>query len=428
VQSLFGIQLPQAAQYLLAFAIVIGLVALFGLLLRRLTGGRLRMSGANSSRARQPRLGIVDIYDLDRQRQLVLLRRDNTEHLLMIGGPNDIVVETNIMRVAARAMAPTADAERVSAQRTGSEAEPETMDAPEMRVATAPRRTQDLPQPQQAGAIESPPTATIAAAAVAGTAATAITAVAAPRAPEQATPPLPPAPVLGVKPAPELQEIALPQEKHLPHEAFDKIKTAPPVAQFDAKPVAPVAEKNPLDEMALKMEAALRAPFAKAAPESSSPASAVMGPPAMTGVQVAPASKPAPSLDHPVSQVQNPMAAVAAALGMSSLATAKTSDDDQAAKIDSKQKASLSIADALTNTVAVSPPERPADVEPPLLRRGSVEVISANKTELEILPPEPAKKPEVEPVQAAKQNDPFSIEEIEAEFARLLGRTTSKDT
>jgi flagellar protein FliO/FliZ len=62
VQSLFGIQLPQAAQYLLAFAIVIGLVALFGLLLRRLTGGRLRMSGANSSRARQPRLGIVDIY------------------------------------------------------------------------------------------------------------------------------------------------------------------------------------------------------------------------------------------------------------------------------------------------------------------------------------------------------------------------------
>src|SRR6188768_98740 len=57
------------------------------------------LPGQDRGRARQPRLGIVDIYDLDRQRQLILLRRDNVEHLLLIGGPNDVVIETNIVRV-----------------------------------------------------------------------------------------------------------------------------------------------------------------------------------------------------------------------------------------------------------------------------------------------------------------------------------------
>ena len=55
------------------------------------------------SRTRQPRLGIVDAYDLDRQRQLVLVRRDNVEHLIMIGGPTDVVVESSIVRTQSAA-------------------------------------------------------------------------------------------------------------------------------------------------------------------------------------------------------------------------------------------------------------------------------------------------------------------------------------
>jgi hypothetical protein len=35
---------------------------------------------------------------VDGRRRLVLVRRDNVEHLLMIGGPSDIVVEPNIVR------------------------------------------------------------------------------------------------------------------------------------------------------------------------------------------------------------------------------------------------------------------------------------------------------------------------------------------
>src|SRR5690349_17278810 len=80
------------------------------LVLRRLTGGRLAMPTNERGRSRQPRLGIVDVYDLDRQRQLILLRRDNVEHLLLIGGPNDVVIETNIVRVAgARLQAPAVE-------------------------------------------------------------------------------------------------------------------------------------------------------------------------------------------------------------------------------------------------------------------------------------------------------------------------------
>ena len=51
---------------------------------------RLRVPGG---RTRQPRLGLVDAFSLDGQRQLVLVRRDNVEHLVMIGGPNDVLVE-----------------------------------------------------------------------------------------------------------------------------------------------------------------------------------------------------------------------------------------------------------------------------------------------------------------------------------------------
>jgi hypothetical protein len=110
VLAQFGIEASRAAQYVIAFVIILALVALFGVVLRKLTGARLMMPGQDRGRSRQPRLGVVDIYDLDRQRQLVLLRRDNVEHLLLIGGLNDVVIETNIVRVAgARIPAPSND-------------------------------------------------------------------------------------------------------------------------------------------------------------------------------------------------------------------------------------------------------------------------------------------------------------------------------
>lgn len=106
--SIPGVEnLSNTAKYVIAFAIIFTLLGLFALILRRLTGGRMSLS-SDRGRARQPRLGIVDVYDLDRQRQLILLRRDNVEHLLLVGGPNDVVVETNIVRVPGARLPPAA--------------------------------------------------------------------------------------------------------------------------------------------------------------------------------------------------------------------------------------------------------------------------------------------------------------------------------
>lgn len=104
---MLGFEVSPIVQYVVAFAIIAILLALFAIVLKRIGGNRFAMSGGERGRGRQPRLGIVDVYDLDRQRQLVLLRRDNVEHLVMLGGANDFVVESNIVRMpASRAMTP----------------------------------------------------------------------------------------------------------------------------------------------------------------------------------------------------------------------------------------------------------------------------------------------------------------------------------
>lgn len=44
----------------------------------------------------EPRLAVVDHANVDGRRRLVLVRRDNMEHLIMTGGPVDVVIETGI--------------------------------------------------------------------------------------------------------------------------------------------------------------------------------------------------------------------------------------------------------------------------------------------------------------------------------------------
>jgi flagellar protein FliO/FliZ len=81
--------------FILAFVAVLALIAALAWGLRRFAGNRL---GANTNRSRMPRLAVIDAAAVDGRRRLVLVRRDNIEHLLMIGGPTDIVVEPNIVR------------------------------------------------------------------------------------------------------------------------------------------------------------------------------------------------------------------------------------------------------------------------------------------------------------------------------------------
>jgi flagellar protein FliO/FliZ len=96
--DLFGEGMPLPAKFFIAFAVVLALIGLTAWLVRRFGGNRL--GGANA-RGRQPRLAVIDASPVDGRRRLVLIRRDNVEHLLMIGGPTDVVVEQNIVRGAA---------------------------------------------------------------------------------------------------------------------------------------------------------------------------------------------------------------------------------------------------------------------------------------------------------------------------------------
>jgi hypothetical protein len=52
------------------------------------------LRGRNASR----RIGVIEFVQLDGKRSIKLVRRDNIEHLVLVGGRNDIVIEPNIIR------------------------------------------------------------------------------------------------------------------------------------------------------------------------------------------------------------------------------------------------------------------------------------------------------------------------------------------
>jgi len=45
----------------------------------------------------EPRIGVVEYANVDGRRKLLLVRRDEVEHLIMTGGPVDVVIETGIV-------------------------------------------------------------------------------------------------------------------------------------------------------------------------------------------------------------------------------------------------------------------------------------------------------------------------------------------
>jgi hypothetical protein len=64
-------------------------VLIFAWLMIRALGGRVRAK-------RGSRLGISEYYEVDKSRFLVLVRRDDVEHLVLVGGSQDVVIEAGI--------------------------------------------------------------------------------------------------------------------------------------------------------------------------------------------------------------------------------------------------------------------------------------------------------------------------------------------
>jgi len=128
----------------------LGLILLVGVLwmIRGRNGPSPFVRGGKN---RQPRLQVLDAAAVDTRRRLVLVRRDNVEHLIMIGGPTDIVIESGIsMAAGARAASgagravPSEPADLTVPFSAAPAVEPRP--APDQRLAPAEPRVEQSPE------------------------------------------------------------------------------------------------------------------------------------------------------------------------------------------------------------------------------------------------------------------------------------------
>lgn len=91
ITSLFGGSGNTVLNVLFALGVVLVLIVLGVWLLKMISN-----ASGNAVRGRNRRLAVVDTLALDQKRQLVIIRRDDVEHLILTGGPQDVVIETGI--------------------------------------------------------------------------------------------------------------------------------------------------------------------------------------------------------------------------------------------------------------------------------------------------------------------------------------------
>lgn len=133
----------------LALVILVLLLVIIRIV-RSMTFGTFVAGGRN----RKTRLAVMDAAPVDSQRRLVLVRRDDVEHLILIGGPTDVVVERDIrlLPAARRPAGPELAEGTVQRQRP---AEPAGQPRPERPVQT-PRPQPGAPQPALPSAAPKP--------------------------------------------------------------------------------------------------------------------------------------------------------------------------------------------------------------------------------------------------------------------------------
>jgi flagellar protein FliO/FliZ len=296
--------MPIELKFFFWFIVVLALIGVTAWVVRRFAA---RGAGASVGRGRMPRLAVIDAAAVDSRRRLVLVRRDNVEHLLMIGGPSDIVVEPNILRTAPigrEAAMPRGPATDTSWMENEPSELPAPMPEPPPRMprppigADEPRRTPPVmpaPPPMQERRPEPRPEVMI------GFTPDAMTRAAPPMRP--AKPPMPRPPAAPVAPP------------------------VPPPAVAAADAVSQ-ADQN-LAEMAQRLEAALRRPGAE--PRPSGPPVAVspvdrigapsVAPESAPGVRpaepanAAPEAKPDTAFDKPETGFESLEAEMASLLG-----------------------------------------------------------------------------------------------------------------
>lgn len=89
--SLLGESAGAIVTSVLALGIVLVLIVLGLWVLKLFT-----RSTSTVGRGRNRRLSVIDHMQVDARRQLLIVRRDNVEHLILTGGPQDLVIESGI--------------------------------------------------------------------------------------------------------------------------------------------------------------------------------------------------------------------------------------------------------------------------------------------------------------------------------------------
>ncbi|MDE5440633.1 flagellar biosynthesis protein FliO [Bradyrhizobium sp. CSA207] len=291
--------------FIVAFIVVLALIGVAAWLVRRFASSRL---GANTQRGRMPRLAVIDAAAVDGRRRLVLVRRDNVEHLLMIGGPTDIVVEPNIVRAApgrdqlpqrSNAAEPPRLAPMPDTSGWADEApRPELLDHPEPQMPEPPPRPS---RPSFADEVRRPAPALAERRSdpLAGFTPEPI----APRPEREPRPePAPPRvarsePPLMPRPSRHSEPVKVPPVRAERAAAPPPpIPQAPPVPPPAPAPAAPSSAEQNLAEMAQRLEAALRRPAGETvappvAPEAPAPRAARAEPPAAPAAPAKPATE-----------------------------------------------------------------------------------------------------------------------------------------
>ncbi len=82
-------------RFLLALVFVLGLIGLVATLARRFGLG---FPTAALKGSKNRRLSVVEVTPVDGRRRLVLVRRDNTEHLILLSPSSELLIESGIAR------------------------------------------------------------------------------------------------------------------------------------------------------------------------------------------------------------------------------------------------------------------------------------------------------------------------------------------
>ncbi|NKB56801.1 MAG: hypothetical protein GKS00_10740 [Alphaproteobacteria bacterium] len=80
-------------RFVLALVFVLGLIGLIGLLLRRYGASAMGMAPRRKGQGR--RLQVVEVAAIDARRRLVLVKRDNREHLILLGASSETLIESS---------------------------------------------------------------------------------------------------------------------------------------------------------------------------------------------------------------------------------------------------------------------------------------------------------------------------------------------